>query len=299
MKWPSNISLKPKMARNRMVGLLVLALSTLVCTSARAQSSPTIGFQKVLNRAFEKGNLMVALSAVDWRPGLSLAATRLPSGETRTLELTLRQNINYAFIATSGNEVTDVDLYLLDAEGNVLVKDQESDGTPILEFRVSSTGNYRVQVHVAASNTISNFVALSLLQSSGQPVIEGDYRLLNNRFFTASQGLLSATESLRWLDDSDNWSILGFSVQNNEPVDLSNLRLPPNRYQIAGSADLQFRNLFLYLANMKGEIVAQSNAKTPFPFLEFQVANSQPQLLRILPKGPQASGLLLIGFFQH
>lgn len=284
---------------SKTLSLLLLAFLSFPGTSVRAQEATTRGLQKVLNRAFEKGNLMVALSAVEWRPGLALAATQLPTGETSTLELALRKNVNYAFIATSGDEFTDVDLYLLDEQNNVLAQDQETDGTPILEFWVPATGTYQVQVHIPASNNTDNFVALSLLQSAGQSIIEGDYRLLNNRFFTAAMALSQAKKDLSWFKKPGGWSMLGFTVENNAIIDLSNIRFSPGNYQIAGSAGPQFRNLSLYLANREGEIVSQSKAKSPFPFLEFQAFNTQPHLLRIVPKGPQASGLLLLGIFQH
>lgn len=279
--------------------LLLLAFLTFHSTCGRAQNDSSRGLQTALNRAFEKGNLMVALAAVDWRPGLAIAATALPPGATKTLELTLRKNTNYTFLATADREFTDVDLYLRDSLGSIIAQDNERDGTPIVEFQVPVTGNYQVQLHLAAAELTDNYVALSLLQSGGPSIIEGDYRRLSNRFFTASTALLQATDGLDWSGVPGSWSIVGFTAQAATPLELSNLLLPQGKYQIAASADLNFRNLSLYLADGKGQIVGQSATKSPFPLLTFQVPQVQSYQLRIVPKKSKAAGLLLLGVFQH
>ncbi|MEM6770011.1 MAG: hypothetical protein AAF597_05425, partial [Bacteroidota bacterium] len=178
-------------------------------------------------------------------------------------------------------------------------QDQEADGSPVLEFRVPRTGNYQVQVHLSAANEPQNFVALSLLQSSGQPINERDYRLQSNRFFTASAALFDESPSLKWLNTPQGWAILGLGLRNDTPHDLTNLYLPAGEYKIAGTGAPTFKNLSLYLANAKGAFLGRSDTKRPFPFLQFEAPVAQPYQLRVAPKGNKVSGLLLLGIFQH
>ena len=111
--------------------LLLILLSGFNSLTAQAATSPRAS----LSAVFAKGNLMVALSGVEWRPGLTMAAARLENGATISLNLSLQPATNYVFIATTANgESTDVALYLRDSTGRVVTEDQEPDGTPVLEF---------------------------------------------------------------------------------------------------------------------------------------------------------------------
>ncbi len=242
---------------------------------------------------------MVAISSVEWRPGLALAAASLPAGATKSLQLKLTANTNYAFIATADNEAVDVDLYLRDSTGQILFQDQEADGTPVLEFHVPATGNYQVQVHLVAGDSTTNFVAVSLLQSSGRSVIERDYRILTNRFFTAASALQSTSETRGWFSHREGWPVLGFILSNNTPTDLSNLNFPAGDYKIIGSGNQAIRDLSLYLANSQGDIVSRSDVKGPYPLLGFNSPEEQSFSLRIIPKGVRKPELILLGALQY
>ncbi|MEM9259195.1 MAG: glycosyltransferase N-terminal domain-containing protein, partial [Bacteroidota bacterium] len=106
--------------------VLTLLFCCLACTCVRAQKiaidSPNSSdrLQSSLSNVFEKGNLMAAISGVEWRPRLCLAAASLSTGKTITLEVALRANVSYTFLASAESENYDVDLYLRDQEGKVL-----------------------------------------------------------------------------------------------------------------------------------------------------------------------------------
>lgn len=275
-----------------------MLFTTLHGTRVRAQPDPSRALKTTLNRVFEKGNLMVAISSLEWCPGLAIAAANLPAGATKSLQLSLTANTNYAFIATAANEATDVDLYLRDATGKVLFQDQEEDGTPIIEFRVPDSGNYQVQVHLAAGDSTTNFIALSLLQSSGLPIVERDYRLLSNRFFTSAFALIEASDGLRWLDETEGWPLLGFLLSGNDPIELNSLSFRTGDPQIIGSGGPKIRKLGLYLANEEGAVIARSAPKGPYPLLELPSPTAGPFRLQIAPKGVKSPALLLLGVLQ-
>ncbi|WP_273447265.1 PPC domain-containing protein [Neolewinella agarilytica] len=252
-----------------------------------------------LNRAFEKGNLMVAISAQSWRPGLCMAAARVQTGKSVSLSLSLSARKSYTFISTAEQESTDVDLYLRDQDGKLIASDSETDGTPVIEFRVPETGNYQLQLHIPASDQGTNFVSLSLLESSGRQIIEEEYRNLTASFFASSEEIISAYPKVRWRSTINQWCLFGFSLDQKEGHTFQQLRLDAARYYFAAAGGPVCQNIDLYLANQKNEIVALDKAPDALPLLEYVSNNSQSCNLRIEVKRSSGPGFILLGLFHQ
>lgn len=281
--------------------LLLLALLTFPCTSGRAQPARNAdpeALQTALVRAYEKANLMVALSAQEWRPGLAISATRLDAGETITVALNLSRRHNYTFLAAAASAMTDVDLYLRDSLGNVLFSDREDDGTPIIEFRVPRTGNYRLQLHVSAADAPTNHVAIALLRSAGKPIIEGDFRRQTDQFFTAAARLSNQKDAPQFTTSPGHWPVQGYLIAPEHGVTMTNIRSNTEKLTLAATAGLEAHEITLYLANDQQEIVTQTRGKSPFPLLSFPPDAERRYDLRIESPGRRSAGLVLIGTFQ-
>lgn len=242
---------------------------------------------------------MVALSSARWRPGVALAATSLTPGKSRTLRLALRQNVSYTFIASAAVATVDLDMYVRDSGGKVIAQDQERDGTPILEFRVPRTGNYALQLHLAAGDTAGTAVAVGLLQTGGYSIPKDDYHTLSARFFTAVDFFFTQAEgvSAQWVECPSAWPVMGVLLAEGVPLDLEALRLPTGFCRLAATAGPDVRGATLLLANQTGEIVSRSAVRTTAPWLAFQAAATEEYTLRILP-AKSRTGMLLLGFFQ-
>lgn len=252
-----------------------------------------------LDRAFEKGNLMVAISAQSWRPGLCMAAARVQTGKSVSLSLSLSERRSYTFISTADRETTDVDLYLRDPDGKIIASDSEQDGTPVIEFRVPKSGNYQLQLHIPASDQGINFVSLSLLQNSGRQIIENEYRRLTASFFASSQDIISRYPDVRWQAAPNQWCLFGFSLAQKEGHTFQQLPISAGRYYFAAAGGPACQNIDLYLANQENEIVALDRAPDALPLLEFLSKDSQAYNLRIEAKRTTAPSFILLGLFHQ
>ena len=284
--------------------LFLLALITLHGTRSassgtacgRAQTANEDSPRAALNRAFDKGNLLVALSPVDWRPGLALAATWLRPNGTVTVELALNRHQDYAFVATTAPDA-DLDLYLRDSTGTVLVADQQTDGTPIVEFRVPRTGNYRLQLHLAATENDGEWVALALLQSAGKAVPENQYRQQADRFFTLTDQL-TATEK-RWLGTPGCWAVQGFVLASQPGHTMTNFRPGEGVTTLATTPGRKNGRRALYLADEEQKIVATSAADAPFPVLSFPTLAGKAYQFRLETANNALPELVLIAAFEN
>jgi hypothetical protein len=275
---------------------LTLLLTLFSCAEMTAQAIPDSP-AKALNIAFEKGNLMTALSGLEWRPGLNLAAAQLTVGQTISLNVTLRKDADYVFLASGPTEQADVDLYLRDTTGKLLAEDLEQDGTPVIEFKPSASGTYQLQLHLAAGDAPESFVALSLLRRSGSQVSEQEYRSVSTGFFAAAAELTSPETGARWQQQAGEWCLFGYSLRKQSGVSLSGIHALAGQIFFA-AAGLKPSEINLYLANENGEIIAETERSQPFPLLQYTSPSDSVLDLRLETKNSKPHKLVLVGVFK-
>lgn len=283
---------------------LALLFCCLACTSVSAQniSTPkpddTDRLSRSISNVFEKGNLMAALSGVEWRPRLCLAAATVATGKTITLELDLRANVNYTFLASAESENYDVDLYLRDANGKILASDDAKDGTPIIEFNIEYNGLYQLQLHAVSGPTPHSFLALSLLCGSGGSLYETNFRVTAKAFFDQSRETMARNNS-SWQSGNAQWSVLGFFLKEDEGATLRGLRPGQGRHTFFAVAESEIRELNLYLANQQQRIVAQTFAPSAHPVLPYSAAADDQLDLRVQVDKSRKPGFLLVGIVEQ
>jgi hypothetical protein len=62
------------------------------------------------------------------------------------------QGVDYVVLAVGCNNARDIDLAVVDDEGNVIARDQKADAEPWVHFVPSYTGKFRVGVYMASTN---------------------------------------------------------------------------------------------------------------------------------------------------
>lgn len=272
--------------------LLLLLDQSLI---AQAVISP----RESLSTVFEKGNLMVALSGVEWRPGLTMAAARLETGATISLNLTLDPSTNYVFIATTANgDASDVDLYLRNSMGQLQAEDKETDGTPVLEFSTTNGGSYQLQIHLAGSNQPSEFVALSILQGGGRSILRQDYEQVANNFFRMASVTRSNFTGTNWLSKPNQWCLFGYSLHQNQGTTLRQLRPGAGDTFFAAAGSPALRNIDLYLADQSLHIIANDIGPGAKPIIRHKTKANANYDLRVEVENSKGNGLLLVGVFQ-
>lgn len=262
-----------------------------------AQDAP--GPRASLSAVFEKGNLMVALSEMEWRPGLTMAAARLETGGTVSLNLSLRANTRYVFIAsTASGGASDADLYLRDTAGRALAQDQEPDGTPVLEYKTTTAGTYQLQLHLAGSNLNEEFVAVNILRGGGQNLFRQEYEQVANNFFRLANVARSNFAGTHWLRQPNQWCLFGYSLGHDKGITLRNLRPGKGDTFFTAAGNSTLTNLDLYLADESLQILANDIGPGAKPIIRHKTDAVSNYDLRVEVKSSEGAGLLLVGIFQ-
>jgi hypothetical protein len=282
--------------------LLVFYLSP-VLNAQPFESLPPADPARSLEYTFNKADLLVAITDMDWRPGLCLAAAPLSVGETAALHLSLEANTRYTFVASGSRPATDVDLYLRDENGEVVAEDQEPDATPVLEFRTSVAGQYLLQLRLAGSERPEDFVSLAILCSSGAPLIKDGYQRLASRFFLAAEQLRSGDDMPQikrdWWRQVPQWSIYGFLLLPDGGASLLDLSTGAKAITFAAAAGDGLRDVDLYLSG--GEhILASTRSGGLNPLLRYETKALNVRLdLRVEVARAKKTDLVLLGIFQE
>ena len=278
--------------------ILLICFSTLAGQST-VQSNNQTGPQKALYAAFEKGDLMVAISPVNWRPGLCLAAAQLAVGQTVSLRINLLARTDYVFIGSGANQSSDIDLILRDSTGAIVSTDFANDATPVLEYRPVTSGSYTLQVHLVAGAQQREFVALSLLRAGGRVVQEQEYIRVANSFFATAQEIQSAYKETFWQSKPGQWCLFGYSLAEGEGATLQQIQPGPGPHFFAASGSRDLKNIDLYLASEAHKIVAKDNGPNAFPLITYNFPPAATFDLRVEVERSRSNALLLVGVFQQ
>lgn len=263
--------------------LLFLVLLTGRPTYAQTPNykSPT-GLPAALTATFAKADLLTALSGLTWRPGLCAAATPLRVGGHRDLALALRAGRSYAVVGSAATGGYDLDLYLRDPDGAVILADTARDDTPVLEFTAPADGRYLLQLALTAGPTPTTTAALVVLTDEGVPLSRLAFTSLTEGFFAAAAGM----DRWRWAEPAAGWPLLGAMVPAGGGVTLTELPLAAGPNLLAAAGEREARRIDLYLADAAGRIVVGTEGPGAYPVLRYEVPRPATYDLRIeQPRG--------------
>ena len=278
----------------------VLALLLLLTAPLAAQSVETDieRVRETLVRNFQRSKLLIALTELEWRPGLHAGVARLAAGETISQSLWLEAGREYAFIGSGGPEVTDLDVYLRRAGGAALTSDQEPDPSPVVSFVPPKTGAYVLQLHLVGSTEPEALVSFNALATAGTDLVEEDFRNVLRQFGFSHRALHDLEPDLRLTDAPGQWLLYGLLVDEANPVVMHDLRPGGPTCYVATAGSEQFSAIDLYMGDPDGSIVSGDTADDALPLLIFDPQPATPYRLRAEGRGSDGPALLLLGFYQ-
>ena len=286
-------------AGRRTAALLTkLLLLVLLATPLSAQSWDAADrMVATLDGVYAKCNLMVALSGQEWRPGLCLTAAELEVGATVSLELELEAQEEYTFIASSEQRDNDLDLYLRNADNEVVSADDRTDGTPVLQFTADSGGRYTIQVQLVRATAPTAFVGLGMLGSDGRSFADPEYRIVSTQFGAAAGAVRAAGGASRFGAGRNEWCVYGYLLEEGQGATISGLRLARGSNFIAATGTDDVKDLDLYLADEDLNILRRDRDPDPYPMIEYDNQRDRPILLRVEVEKAARAGLILLGLF--
>jgi hypothetical protein len=91
----------------------------------------------------------------------------LAEGETDLHTVTLSAGFSYALFAVCDVDCSDIDLSLFDGMGDLIVEDTEIDDAPVIEFTVTGSGDFTLDVTMFECSTEPCYYGVALFGWSG------------------------------------------------------------------------------------------------------------------------------------
>lgn len=250
-----------------------------------------------LDGTVAKCNLMEALAAVAWRPGLCMAVVELDRGATASLQLELDAGSRYLIIASGEGKGNDIDLYLRDGGGKLVSSDDQPDGTPVVEYTPAAAGPFVVQVHLPDAGDSTRFVSLGILVDRGVTLADEEYRKVSRQFGAAAGAVRAAGGATRFGSGRNQWCVYGYFLREGEGATLDNVTLPAGRNFLAATGSEGIRNLDIYLADEAYTILRRDRDPDPYPMVEFDNPTERRVMIRLEVEAAMLDSLVLLGLF--
>jgi len=134
----------------------------------------------------------------EYNDNLCLAGVLLSSGQSAALTFNFNSGTRYRILGIADEDVQDLDLYLEDSRGDVILRDVQTDSLPILNYNPDFSGKRTVRIKNYRSSQISFCIMVILKQRTYLMANPPSFNLL-------SQALVNVTRL------AENYSFTGTS----------------------------------------------------------------------------------------
>lgn len=132
-----------------------------------------------LRQALAKTVLVSGLQlGYEYKDGLCLAGVLLENGRSTSLGLNFESGTSYRIIGVADEDVLDLDLFIEDSQGRVIVQDTQQDNLPIVDYTPLYSGKLTIRIRNYKSNGLSFCIIVVLSQKTYMSFSPPSYKLL-------------------------------------------------------------------------------------------------------------------------
>ncbi len=163
----------------------------------------------------------------------------------------------YAFLGGGDNHAVDVDLAVLDVNGQTLARDQLADAKPVVDFTPSQSGVYVVRMTLAQASHPS-FCALAVLCQGGFTVPIKNMTQSLQKIMAAGR-LAAQRAGVRFHEEQNQWALFGAVLRPGDTTTISGLHLEARQHVFVTAGDAGAKVLDLALLDARGNVVKKDD----------------------------------------
>ena len=232
-----------------------------------------------------------------------LFGTLLRAGQRVEETFELRQGQQYVFLAGGDDDANDVDLYLYDASGNLVVKDSHRDRSALMQFRAPRTARYRVVLSVDKSGPRGAFCAMSVLTRDRSHSFEMRAESLLDTLVRLEASFLILEKALRenlnqdlhlqFHSGNNTWLLMGAILNHKSSVSSDPKRFPSGEYIGITLGEESCSDANLYINDASGRQLLRGTDTQSFSFVAFNGGSGDPLSLQMENAYSRRPSLLL------
>ncbi len=208
--------------------------------------------------------------------GTSIMGAYLATGSSVSWDTELKAGRKYVFIGGGDNSAVDLDIYVLNANGTTLVKDESIDNKPVVVFAPVETKKYTITVKLYNSSESGSFVSLALLEKNGYVVPTDNYSEAAAALFEQVIALCEKLD-ISFLSTTNQWSFYGGIYGQGGVMGIKNIKLQDRTTVVLATGDPNAKKIDLAIKDQTSAKILGSKSGSdtrPRVILEGQVGKN-------------------------
>ena len=218
---------------------------------AQAEWGPGKYMMQAVAGVADKANKVATDSAWGFDiDGSAISGAYLDTGAKLSFVTSYEGGREYALLGQGSEGTLDLDIQVKNrTTGEVVGADTDKDATPVVQFKAPQSGEYEIEVHLAASKGSGEFVAIASMEKGGYGVPK------ENIIASLSRAMMGSTTANRRggplsFHQSGNWSLQATVLKQGETSNFGGILLETGSTIFLATGDDTAKDLNLSVQNV-------------------------------------------------
>lgn len=191
----------------------------------------------------------------------------IEEGKQVSTRIPLEGGKTYAFIGGGDDDVTDLDLYLIDDDGDVVAKDDAKDSNPVVVFTPKESGKYKVVMKLVSTKDKGSFCCYSTMREGGFDVPVDNMSAAWARMLRLCERINDKLGPTSFHSGDGELCLLGSLMSEGQSLTQSNVHLDDRSYAFVATADDRAEDIDLAVLDSDGSALARDVEKDATPIV--------------------------------
>lgn len=271
----------------KLYSLLVVFLSFSVLSLHAEEWTPGTYMQQAVDNVHAKAELATSFGDYGYSGGFCFLGAYILKGKSVKWRTTLPTGKQLLFIGGGDNDATDVDIKIYNDKDVLVAEDSDTDNSPVLKFKTSSTQTYTIELRLYNTSTTGSFCCISFLEENapGVPMANMEQAMANIIDFGSK---VNDKFSVRFHDMDNQWCLYGVNQASGTSNTCQNMSMGTENHIYLAAGDSHLEDADLFLLNSEGESVAKDVEEDAVPGFKYTTSKEERYQLKI--KNVKSSG---------
>lgn len=279
---------------------LALALTAALPTASTAQDQwePGRHMTQAVARVMGSVRGLSEISEYGYADDVCIMAAFVQPDKKVAFERNFRRGEEYLIVGGGDDDVKDLDLEVLDANGRVIDHDEETDATPLLLFTAPQTGRYTIRQHLYDA-PVGSFCVVAVMQRGGYDVpITNLVDAAGSLILMANVVDENVTEIVSFQDGDNQWAIFGGIIDEDESLTITNMNPGTGRRVFIAAADTNSSDIDMFVLDEDGDIIDSDEETDATPIVDVRTKSSQSYGMKVTNHTSRGPSLTLMSILQ-
>jgi hypothetical protein len=225
--------------------------------------------------------------------GICFLSAFLNRGEDTRFTREFKAGTKYSVVGGGDNGTVDLDLYILDEDGRVVVKDELTDNYPVVEFTPPRTGRYTIRMVMYDAGKNGGFGSVGILRQGGYEVpVRNQSAALANLVQQANNVDRQVSDRVYFNSGGGQWGVYGSIIPQGSELTVYNITPGGGRRVWVTGGDTTVTDVDLFLYDADGRELRKDEDLDARPLIDFRTRAGEQYSVRI--KNVQSRGASLV-----